>query len=165
MKLASTLAGLVFIALAGGCASTSSQPQAGVGQTKRVIRCSINPDADPATVLNASSAFAELPQVLEVFAGAEPKDAPATANPAGEVVTFILTFRDERSLTNTVNNPAFQRIQNEQLRPLCRDVTAFDTTVRQYQVAETFAAETEAATLQRRAAAIDQQNELRSRTK
>lgn len=165
MKSASLIAGLALVALVGGCASTSGQPQASVGQTKHVIRCAVKPDADPNTVLNAANDFAELPKVLEVFAGAEPKDA-ATANPSGgETVTFILTFRDANAMTDTIKSAEYQGIQKEQLRPLCRDVTSFDTTVQQYQVAETYAAETEAATLQRRAAAIKEQNELRNRTK
>lgn len=165
MKSIAAVTVLTLALACGGCATNAAQPLTGAGQVKQVITCGVKPDADPAAVLAAAGELAKLPEVRDVSAGYASKVTNAATTSPGETVTIILSFRNEAALAATIGNAEYVRIRDRQLRPLCDDVSFAQTTLQNYQVAEKYAEETEAATLRRRAAAIEQQNELRSRTK
>ena len=164
MNSITTLAGLTLIALVGGCASSSTQPLATAGQTKQVMICAVKPDADRAAVLAIANDLSTLPNVLDVAAGYEAKTS-REAPQSGETVTFILTYKNEPAMAASETSPTFERIKDDKLKPLCSDVRTYQTTLQNYQVTPVFTQETTAADLQRRAAAIKMQNELRGQTK
>ncbi|MDB5324459.1 MAG: hypothetical protein JWM57_28 [Phycisphaerales bacterium] len=160
-------ASLTLVALVGGCAQMNDQPVASAGQAKEIIICSVKPDADPALVLAAAQEIAHLPRVLDVSGGYDStrrKDPNPTTAPA-ETVTLIVSFRDDKDLAQSLIDTQYMAIKSQKIGALCSEVKTYQMTLQNYQVATTYTEENTAATLQRRAAAIKQQNELRGQTK
>ena len=167
MKSIAPLAGPLLVALVGGCAPMNDQPVATAGQVKQIITCFVNNDADPAQVLGSANALSKLPEVLDVSAGYTPDlEASSGKTAVGpRNVLLIMTFKNESNFDAALHSDRYKEIVDREIRPKCKSVTTYSTTLENYLVAEKYTEESTAAALQRRAAAIKQQNELRGHTK
>ena len=167
MKTIASLVGLTFVALVGGCAQMNDQPVATAGQVKQVITCFVNNEADSAPILARANDLSKLPDVLDVAAGytqdVEGSKGKTSVRPKN--VLLIMTFKNEASFDAAIQSVRYKEIIDREIRPQCKSVMSYSTTLENYLVAETYTEETTATTLQRRAAAIKQQNELRGQTK
>ena len=164
-SLAPSLA-VVLLSTLAGCATSGTSPQPRAGQVKHMIVCQMRTDADMTPLINANNRLMKLRDVLDVTAVTN-RQSPTTrpSEHAAPEVTLILTLADDAALQRTKGDPAYQSVLNDVLRPNAISVTTSDSVLQNYQVSDRYTEETTAATLHRRAAAMKQQEESRSRTK
>ena len=155
------VAALIALSLAplAGCMSDRPETNAGQGQVVLVVRPAT--DVDTAELVPAANELAKLPGVLDVTASVG--RSAATSRPSERDVVFVLTYKPDAAGVGGTDWPA--TLSTAGFAGKVADVAAYPGTLQNYSVGTTFSAENTAAAVQRRAAALDQQKNLRQQAK
>ena len=157
---------LGLIVFAGCATSSSSSPESTAGQVKRTITFHEKPGVDPTAVYHFASDFAKVNGVLDVSVGrGQAADSASATTGSAETTTFTITFRDASAARAADTDTAYTSVRDNLLPATANDIRISDVTLQNYLVSRQYTEETTAATLERRAAAIREQNDLRGRTK
>ncbi|MGN6727674.1 MAG: Dabb family protein [Tepidisphaeraceae bacterium] len=154
----------VSVLAAGGCTAMQSQPETAAGQAQHVVICWLKPGADRDAVLHTANDYARLPGVLDVRAGYALSSAVPNVE-AGYDIAMVVTFRNDAALRAAEANPILQQINDGPMRDNVAKTVVYDTVLQNYQVGKIYSEESEAATRQRRAAAMKQQQDQIDHTK
>jgi hypothetical protein len=153
---AAIAASALSLALLTGCQSNPIRQSQ--GQVRHVVIAWLKPGADRDKVLASVHELSKIRGVVDYSAGYRIASERPMVDSTYDLA-IVLTFDSVESLRAYPNDPVHLRITDQVVKPNVEKFVVYDSTIELYNYGES----TDAATRQRRAAALEEQQKLNDR--